>query len=109
MKAIDIMPLPLERELKQLGAGISVARRRRRITMALMLKRTALSKRTYQMVEKGNPRVAMGAYAMSLFALGLSGAISALADPAKDAAGLLLEADRLPKRVRATKPAKAAP
>ncbi|MGH6802005.1 MAG: hypothetical protein ACREC3_01395 [Methyloceanibacter sp.] len=109
MKAIDIMPLPLERELKQLGAGIAIARRRRRITMALMLKRSGLSKRTYQMIEKGDPRVAMGAYAMSLFALGLSGGISALADPGKDAAGLLLEADRLPKRVRATKPGKAAP
>ena len=102
MKAIDIMPVPLGRELKQLGAAISVARRRRRITMALMLARTGLSKRTYQMIEKGDPRVAMGGYAMTLFALGLSGGISALADPGTDAAGLLLEADRLPKRVRAT-------
>ena len=77
--------------------------------MALMLKRSGLSKRTYQMIEKGDPRVAMGGYAMSLFALGLSGGMAALADPAKDTAGLLLEAERLPRRVRATKPAKTAP
>ena len=101
MKAIDIMPSPLRRELKRLGAGIAIARKRRRISTGLMLQRTGLAKRTYQLVEKGDPRVSMGAYAMSLFALGLSANIGLLADPDKDPAGMLLENERLPKRVRA--------
>lgn len=97
------MPAPLKRDLQRLGAGIATARKRRRITMALMLERTGLAKRTYQRVEKGDPRVAMSAYAMSLFALGLAGGIADLADPARDQAGMLFERERLPKRVRAPK------
>ena len=103
MKAIDVMPAPLARDLQRLGAGIAIARRRRRITMALMLERTALAKRTYQQIEKGDPRVAIGAYAMALFALGLSGGIVGLADPDADQAGMLFERERLPKRVRSRK------
>ncbi len=71
--------------------------------MALMLERTGLSKRTYQQVEKGDPSVAMAAYAMSLFALGLSGNIALLADPNRDESGMLIETSNLPQRVHAVK------
>ncbi len=103
MKAIDIMPRPVSRELERLGRGIAIARRRRRIPVALMLERTGLAKRTYQQVEKGDPSVAMAAYAMALHALGMSTNLGLLADPERDASGMLIEIQSLPKRVHAAK------
>ena len=40
---------------------------------------------------------------MALFVLGLGNTLTALADPGKDDTGLLLDADRLPKRIRVPK------
>lgn len=100
MRAIDVMPSPVKRDLARLGESIALARRRRSIPVALMLERTGLSKRTYRLVEKGDPRVALGAYAMSLFALGLSSRLIEIADPGQDDIGLLADQERLPKRIR---------
>lgn len=105
MKAIDIMPRQLARQIRDLGAGIAIARRRRRLPVALMLERTGLSKNTYRQVERGEPQVSLAAYAMSLHALGLSGNLTLLASPERDETGLLIETERLPKRVRASKKA----
>lgn len=101
MRANDLMPPSVRRQLQRFGGAIAMARRRRRIPVELMLERTGLSKRTYQMVEKGDPRVAMAAYAMSLFALGLSHLLEEITDPARDDVGLLAEKEHLPKRIRA--------
>jgi hypothetical protein len=45
----------------------------------------------------------MGAYAMTLFVLGFGDALTDLVDPGTDDQGLLLDLDRLPKRVRVKK------
>jgi len=103
MRAVDIMPRPLARELASLGRGIAIARRRRRIPVSVMLERTGLAKRTYQQVEAGDASVAVAAYAMALYALGLSSGISKLADPSLDETGMLVELDQLPKRLRRAK------
>ena len=100
LRAVTMMPRRLQRILEGLGRGISIGRRKRRIPVSLMLERTGLSKRTYQMVERGDPRVAMAAYAMSLHALGLSHELERLADPRFDDAGQLLDEASLPKRIR---------
>jgi len=50
-------------------------------------------------MEKGDPTVSMGAYAQALFALGFGVPLGELADQRTDEAGLLLEAERLPKRI----------
>jgi len=65
-----------------------------------MAERTGLAKSTYGRLEKGEPVVAMGAYAMALFVLGFGEALGDLADVRRDEAGLLLDEERLPKRVR---------
>jgi len=69
----------------------------------MMAERTGLAKSTYARVEKGDPAVAMGAYAMALFVLGFGEALGDLTDARKDDVGLLLDEERLPKRVRARK------
>lgn len=98
-----LLPLRLRRGIAKLGADIAIARRKRSLTVGMMAERIGVHKNTYMKVEKGDPTVAFGIYAMTLFVLGLADALIVLADPGRDDTGLLLDAERLPKRVRAPK------
>ena len=99
----DSLPATLRRTLGKLGDDISVARRKRSLTAAMVAERAGVSRSTYLKVERGDPSVAMGTYAMVLFVLGLDGPLGRLADPALDDQGLVLDAQRLPRRVRVPK------
>jgi DNA-binding XRE family transcriptional regulator len=99
----SILPLSLRRAIAKLGTDISMARRKRSVTIAMMAERIGVHKNTYLKIEKGDPSVAFGIYAMALFVLGLADALTNLADPGRDDTGLLLDADHLPKRVRVPK------
>jgi DNA-binding XRE family transcriptional regulator len=99
----SLLPSRLRQAISKLGSDIAVARRKRSLTIDMMAERIGVHKNTYLKVEKGDPTVAFGIYAMTLFVLGLSHALTDLADPGKDDTGLLLDADRLPKRVRKPK------
>lgn len=94
------MPPQVRRALKKLGADIATARKKRHLKISMMAERTGVSKQTYQRVEKGDPRASIAVYAMCLFVLGLGTEIENLADVRRDDAGLLLEAERLPRRIR---------
>jgi DNA-binding XRE family transcriptional regulator len=96
----DTLPPKVKRALGKLGADIALARRKRQLTTVMMAERVGVAKSTYLKVEKGDPTVAMGAYAMALFVLGFDGAIGDLVDPGRDDQGLILDAGRVPKRVR---------
>jgi DNA-binding XRE family transcriptional regulator len=98
-----VLPLRLRQAIAKLGADISIARRKRSLTVGMMAERIGVHKNTYLKVEKGDPTVSFGIYAMALFVLGLSDALTAVADPGRDDTGLLLDADHLPKRVRPPK------
>jgi transcriptional regulator with XRE-family HTH domain len=69
----------------------------------MMAERTGLAKSTYARIEKGDPAVALGAYAMALFILGFGEVFGGLMDARRDEEGLLLDEERLPKRVRIKK------
>ena len=99
----DIMPVKVRRSMAKLGKDINVARRKRRLTVAMMMERTGIAKSTYLRVERGCPKVALGTYAMCLFALGVSDAFGNLIDVKNDDTGLLLEQERLPKRIHKRK------
>ena len=99
----DVLPSGVRRSLSKFGHDLAVARRKRHLTVAMMAERTGLAKSTYARIEKGDPAVAMGAYAMALFVLGFGAALGDLTDARKDDVGLLLDEERLPKRVRARK------
>lgn len=94
------LPIPVRRSLKKLGADISVARRRRGISMALLAERAFTTRPTLTKVEKGDPGVSLGVYASVLFVLGMTERLAALVDPAQDPLGMALEEENLPKRVR---------
>jgi len=99
----DILPLQVRRSLVKFGSDISIARRKRRLTIEMMTERLGVSKGTYLRVEKGNPSVALGVYAMALFALGLGSPFNHLADPKADDHGMLLDEENLPQRIRVKK------
>jgi DNA-binding XRE family transcriptional regulator len=97
---MESLPPGVRRSLAKLGGDIATARRKRGLTIVMMAERIGSSKSTYLKVEKGEPSVSMGLYAMALFALGFGEAIGDIVDPRRDDIGLLLDADRLPRRVR---------
>lgn len=98
------LPLRVGRAIRKLGADLSVARRRRGISHALMAQRAFISPSTLVRAEKGDPGVSLGIYASLLFVLDLTDRLAALAEPGQDAAGLALDEERLPKRIRQRRP-----
>ncbi|MGX7877230.1 hypothetical protein ACVDG5_035555 [Mesorhizobium sp. ORM6] len=100
----DILPPRVKRALGKLGADIALARKKRSLTVMMMAERLGIAKSTYLKIEKGDPTVAMGAYAMTFFVLGFDEALTKIVDAQRDEQGLLLDGERLPKRVRVRKP-----
>lgn len=101
---VDILPPKVKRTLAKLGADIALARRKRSLTTLMMAERLGVAKSTYLKIEKGDPTVAMGTYAMAFFVLGFDDALGEIVDARRDDQGLLLDAERLlPKRVRVRK------
>ena len=97
------LPLGVRRALMKLGLDISAARRRRRLSVALMAERASISRTTLVKIEKGDAGVAIGHYATVLFVLGLHGRLADLADLGTDEVGRAIESEQLPKRIRLRK------
>jgi hypothetical protein len=99
-RASVVLPIPVRRALRKLGHDIRDARRRRRIPVITAAERASISRTTLVKIEKGDPGVAIGIYSTVLFVMGMVERVSDLADPKSDAAGLQLEAEHLPQRIR---------
>jgi transcriptional regulator with XRE-family HTH domain len=99
-RSIAGLPPSVARALHKLARDLSAARRRRRLTMALLAERAFISRNTLARVERGDPAVSIGIYATVLFVLGMTDRLGDLADAATDRVGLSLEDERLPRRVR---------
>ena len=106
-KRIDKAPIPVRRALQKLGRDIRDARLRRRIPTVILAERASIARATLNKVEKGDPGVALGAYAAVLFVLGIAERLADLADVRADTVGLELEEERLPQRI--DRPRKRAP
>ncbi len=57
--------------LAQMGEQIKLARKRRKLTAVQVAERADIARSTLSLIEKGDPRVAMGAYFNVLRVLGL--------------------------------------
>jgi len=99
----DVLPSKVRRSLVKFGADLAVARKKRHVTLAMMAERVGVAISTYRRVEQGDPTVALGVYAMAMFALGFGDPLSDVIDLRKDDQGLLLDLERLPQRVRVRK------
>ena len=99
-------PIPVTRAVRKLGSDIRDARRRRRIPTTVMAQRASISHVTLIKVERGDLSVSVGAYASLLFILGVIDRLTSLADARYDTVGLMLEEEKLPKRIRGSRSAK---
>lgn len=93
-------PAAVRRVLRKLGADIRDARRRRRLSMAVVSERAFTSRSTLQKIEAGNANVSIGIYAAVLQGLGLLDGLEKVADISHDIVGQALASAGLPKRVR---------
>jgi DNA-binding XRE family transcriptional regulator len=100
---LDTLPPRVRRSLAKFGADLAVARKKRRLTTQMMAERVGVARSTYLRGERGDPTVSMGIYAMTLFVLGLGDPLGEVVDARRDDQGLLLDTERLPKRVRTRK------
>lgn len=94
------LPIPAKQALNKLGKDIRDARLRRRIGTELLAERAGFSRITLSKVEKGDSGVSIGAYVSALFVLGMLDRLKDIADARHDLTGLMLEEERLPKRIR---------
>lgn len=99
------MPTPhapssaVRRALRKLGADIHDARRRRKLSMAIVAERAFTSRSTLQRVEAGDASVSIGIYAGVLQAIGLLEGLGQIADISSDTVGQALASAALPKHV----------
>ena len=93
------LPIPVKNAMRKLGSDIRDARLRRRIPVAVMAERAFISRTTLVKLEKGDPGVAVGTYAVVLFVLGMIERLSELASAKSDEVGLAFDDERLPKRI----------
>lgn len=96
-------PLAVRQSIRRFGQDLRLARLRRRLPVELVAARARIHRTTLTKVEKGDPSVAIGTYASVLFALGLGTPLVSLVESREDQAGLLLEEERLPRRIRRPK------
>jgi len=94
------LPLPVERALKKLGGDLSLARRRRNLSQAMLAERIGTSVMTVRRMESGHSGIALQYLARALHVFGELDKLNSMLDSAHDAVGLVLMDERVPKRVR---------
>ncbi len=87
-------------QLQKLGRDISIARKRRRMSLSEMAERMMVNIKTVQRLEKGDPSVGVGIVATALWVLGMHRRIGALVAPESDQIGLQEDIRRLPRDFR---------
>lgn len=92
--------LQVQSALRQLGADIRTARKKRRLPVADFCARIGVTDKTLARLERGDGGVRLETLAMALLALGEIHRLGELLDPAKDDTGLVLDSGRLPERIR---------
>jgi hypothetical protein len=102
--AVNSLPASALKSLKNLGADLMLARKRRKEPLKDWAQRMSVSVPTLMRMEKGDPSVGIGVYATSLWLIGRSNALSALANPHDDLGALERDVQAAAKR-HARKPA----
>ena len=78
------MPPAVQSLLRELGANLSIARKRRKESLKAWAGRIGVSEPTLSRMEQGDPGVAVGTYATALWLIGRAQAIPELAAPQLD-------------------------
>lgn len=90
--ATALEPPPAVRaQLRELGANLAIARKRRKESVKAWAGRIGVSEPTLARMEQGDPGVAMGTYAAALWLMGRAPALAELAAPQHDLGALETE------------------
>jgi transcriptional regulator with XRE-family HTH domain len=100
MGEFSVLPEVVTQRVKELGHRIRLARTRRKLSIVELAAKAGIDRNTLGALELGKPGVAISAYVLTLWALGLEQTLDAVAHPDTDSHGKTLEVSRLPKRVR---------
>lgn len=100
MKKASPIPFPVERSLAQLGRGISLARRRRRLSQQDLAERIGASVQTVRRMEAGHPGTALVNVVRAMQVFGDLDRFDRLFDTAEDSIGLMMMDEQLPLRIR---------
>ncbi len=87
--------------IRALGLRVRTARIRRKLRQSDLAAKTSLSLSTIKAIESGEMTTSIGAYAQTLWVLGLDREIDLIADPGLDREGLAYSVDKkrvMPKR-----------
>ncbi len=96
------IPSKAKATIKDLGANIRIARKRRQWTIAELASKMDVSAPTVISLEKGEPTVSLAVLVSALWTLGLEKELIQLSQPS-DEQGIKLMNSRLPKKVKASK------
>lgn len=89
--AVSMLPAAVERNLRQLGEHLRIARKRRKQSLAAFSERMQVSIPTLRKMEAGDPSVSVAAYATALWLIGRVQYLGEIANPEADEAALLRE------------------
>ena len=78
------MPPAVQALLRELGANLGLARKRRKQSLKAWAGRIGVSEPTLARMERGDPGVAVGTYATALWMMGRAPALAELAAPELD-------------------------
>jgi len=98
--SLNGLPPSVDRQMKELGERVRLARKRRRLTMDEMAERMFVTRKTLSRLEHGDPGVSIGVMASALWVLGLDASLAWVAEPDDDVVGKYHDRRRLPQRVR---------
>lgn len=98
--ASKAIPGTVTDQLRKLGRDISLARRRRRMSMSEMADRMMVNIKTVQRLEKGDPSVGIGIVATALWILGMHSRLADLVAPETDHIGMQEDIKNLPRDFR---------
>jgi transcriptional regulator with XRE-family HTH domain len=97
------LPAVVIDQLQKLGRDLTLARKRRHLSLREMADRMMVNAKTLQRLEKGDPAVGIGIVAGALWILGMHRRLGDLVAPETDTTGLQEEIRNLPRDFRKTK------
>ena len=100
------LPLPVTRAIAKLGADLSLARRRRGLSQAMLAERIGTSTMTVRRMEEGKPSISLQHLARALHVFGELDRLGNLLDSSEDSIGLTLMDEQVPVRVHMPKQGK---
>lgn len=101
--SLAFLPPAVENQLAELGANLQIARKRRGESRAAWASRLGVTSPTLLRMERGDPKVSMGAYATALWLIGRSDQLPLAAAPHLDYAAAEAEARKVSGAVRRRK------